>query len=74
MTNETAGKLKALELADIEATDERITHYEDCDYLTINTGRNGRDYAWYADESHNIAVDIETLEVLTNQEIDKYLA
>ena len=30
----------------------------DHDYLTINTGRDGKQYAWYYDGFNNIAVEI----------------
>ena len=64
-------KLKALYECNIEPTQENINHYEKCEYLTINTGRNGRDYAWYGDEHNSVAVDIETLDVLSSIEIEE---
>lgn len=43
------------------------------DYLTENTCRNGRDVLWYIDEANNIAIYIDTLEFLTEEEIEKEL-
>ena len=74
ITKELEALTKALELAGTEPTVENATRLEACGYLTINTGHNGRDYAWYMDENYNIAVDIETLDVLSIQEIEQYLA
>lgn len=40
-------------------------------YLTENTGRDGNDYYWYSDEHNNVAVNIKTCEVVTDDaEID----
>ena len=68
---ELEAKLKALNESNIEPTLENIKHYEKCEYLTINTGRNGRDYAWYVDEHNSVAVDIKTLDVLSSTEIEE---
>ena len=68
---ELEAKLKALCESNIEPTQENINHYEKCEYLTINTGRNGRDYAWYGDEHNSVAVDTETLDVLSSIEIEE---
>ncbi len=43
------------------------------DYLTDNVARNGRDILWYLDESNNIAIYVDTLERLTEEEIEKEL-
>lgn len=66
-------KCAVLEIADIELTPENLINYEDCGYLTINEGRNERWYVWYVDEKHNIAMDIWTRKLLTEEEIDEYL-
>lgn len=44
-----------------------------CDRLTENTTRSGRDVVWYLDENHNVCVYIDTLEVLTDEEIEREL-
>lgn len=43
------------------------------DYLTENSCRNGRDVLWYMDENNNVAIYIDTLEFLTEEEIEKEL-
>ncbi len=43
------------------------------DYLTENVARNGREVLWYMDESHNLAIYVDTLEQLTDEEIEKEL-
>lgn len=43
------------------------------DYLTENTCRNGRDVLWYIDENHNVAIYEDTLEFLTEEEIEEQL-
>ena len=42
---------------------------EDCehDYLTNNTGRDGRDYLWYLDENKSVAIDILTGEIIDDE-------
>jgi hypothetical protein len=32
-------------------------------YMSINTGRDGRTYAWYADEFNSVICDVDTLEL-----------
>jgi len=41
--------------------------------LTKDTARNGREVLWYMDETRNEAVYIDTLEFLTEEEIEKEL-
>lgn len=43
------------------------------DYLTENIARNGREVLWYMDESYNVAIYVDTLEQLTDEEIEKEL-
>ena len=43
------------------------------DTLTENTARNGRAVLWYLDESQNIAIYCDTLDFLTNEEIENEL-
>lgn len=45
----------------------------DKDYLTENTCRNGRKVLWYMDENKCVAIYIDTLEFLTDEEIEKEL-
>ena len=40
-------------------------------YLTINTGRDGNEYAWYSDEIKNKAVNLTTGEVIDGKKIDE---
>ncbi len=42
-------------------------------YLTDNVARNGRNVLWYLDETNDIAIYIDTLEQLTEEEIEKEL-
>lgn len=42
-------------------------------YLTENEARNGRCVIWYLDAAHNVAVYVDTLEVLSDKEIDEQL-
>ena len=39
---------------DIESLDNDTEH----DYLTCNSGSNGKDYFWYMDESKSVAIDM----------------
>lgn len=59
------------ELLDID--EDSINNDIEHDYLTIDTGRNGRDVAWYCDENRNKAVYIDNLEELTDEEIESQL-
>lgn len=45
----------------------------DNDNLTIHKARNGREVLWYVDESHNAAIYIDSLEFLSEDEIEKEL-
>ena len=59
--------IKLIDYADWDSDDwERL--YED-DTVTINEGRNGKSYAWFQTESQNLIIDIETLEIFTDEEI-----
>ena len=64
-------KKLVLEEVGLEATEENIKHYESCDYLSVNTGRDGKEYVWYLDEKNNVAADIETGKFLSEEEIEK---
>jgi hypothetical protein len=66
---------KALVTVGLEGTNENVKHYEACDYLSINKGRNGRYYAWYIDaDKKETAIDIETLEELPKNKIEEQFA
>ena len=45
----------------------------DGDYLTENTGRDGNTYLWYTDKNQNIAINVETLETLSQEQIEELL-
>ena len=36
-------------------------------YLTINKGKNNSEYIWYMDENNNLAINIETKELITDE-------
>ena len=40
---------------DIDSLDNDTEH----DYLTCNTGSNGKDYLWYMDETKSVAIDMD---------------
>lgn len=42
---------------------DNLEHYLDIGYITINTGRDGRTYAWYVDEFNSVICDADTLEL-----------
>lgn len=61
-------QMKAIEkvaaYADIEK--QFIESEVENDFITINTGRNGREYAWYSYENEDVLCDVETLEIIHN--------
>ena len=42
-------------------------------YLTLNAARDGFDYYYYMDECNSIAVNVETLEIITDPDKLDYL-
>lgn len=54
-------------------TEDIILNDHEKGYLTINTGRDGEEYAWYADENNNIAVNLVTGAVIGEEKIEKIL-
>ena len=55
--------LKVLEKVDIDATEENVKHYIDCDYLTFHNRNDGKEYCWYLDcDDNDVCIDIETFE------------
>lgn len=67
MTNDKEIKAmnKAFEYAGtLETIEEAISD----DSLTLNKGRDGKKYAWYLTEGSNVAVEVETLNIITDEE------
>ena len=64
----------AIYCAGEEPTDEYLQHNIELDYITINTTRSGRDVAWYIDaDDHSGCVYVDTLDALTEEEIEREL-
>lgn len=40
-------------------------------YLTVNTGRSGKKYLWYKDNSYEVCICLDTLEQIDNNTIEK---
>lgn len=57
----------------LSMTKENVETDYACDYLTLNTGRNGRDILWYMDSLSNIAIYVDTLVILNEDEIEEQL-
>lgn len=36
-------------------------------YLTINKGKNNSEYIWYMDENNNLAINLKTEELITDE-------
>ena len=74
--DEIRASIEAFEDCNVyDLTIEDIERFYNDYTLTINTGRNGRDYAWVVwSENEQAAVDIETLERLTEKEIEEQFA
>lgn len=45
----------------------------DCDFLTENTGRDGKDYYWYLDDNRDVAIREEDGAIIDDQETIKEL-
>ena len=67
---EKEAMVKLLDIAGIESDIETMQRD---DSLTINTARNGRDVAWMLTETQNIAVYVDSLQQLTEEEIEREL-
>ena len=50
------------------ATSESLKDAVNNDYLTINKGRDGKIYAWYFDGTSNAAVEVESLNIIADEE------
>ena len=67
---EKEAMVKLLDIAGIESDIETMQRD---DSLTINTARNGRDVAWMLTENQNIAVYVDSLQELSEEEIEREL-
>lgn len=65
--------LAAIEKIYNKIGNRNIIDYIRHEYLTENTCRNGRDVLWFMDEDNNVAIYIDTLEFLTEEEIEEQL-
>ena len=70
---EKKAMVKLLDIAGIESDIETMQRFVKDDSLTINTARNGRDAAWMLTETQNIAVYVDSLQQLTEEEIEREL-
>lgn len=61
------------ELYSLIETEGDILNDIEHDYLTEQTARNGREVLWYYDNRYNKAIYIDTLEELTEYDIDNEL-
>jgi hypothetical protein len=62
-------KRQILDSLNLESDEDSIRHYEDCDYLTVNIGRDGKTYVWYEDWNNSVAVEVVSGKELTGEEI-----
>ena len=46
---------------------ENVPEDMDKGYLTIDTGRDGYEYYWYADEKYNVAINRKTGRMVTEE-------
>lgn len=70
-TKEEIAMRKVLNECDLP--EEIVDMIEYADNLTINTGRNGQKYAWYVDDNHDVCMNIDTLEIVSEEEIEEQL-
>ena len=70
---EKEAMVKLLDIAGIESDIETMKRFVKDDSLTINTARNGRDVAWMLTENQNIAVYVDSLQELSEEEIEREL-
>ena len=70
---EKEAMVKLLDIAGIESDIETMKRFVKDDSLTINTVRNSRDVAWLLTENQNIAVYVDDLQELTEEEIEREL-
>lgn len=58
-----------------DITEELIASAEEKGWLSVNTGRDGRDYLWYYDgDGMEACMCIENEKFITEEEIEKLLA
>ena len=65
--------IKVLELANEETTIGNLKQLMDTDTITTNKARNGREVIWYMTELTNICVYTDTIEELSEAEIEDQL-
>ena len=70
---EKEAMVKLLDIAGIESDIETRNRFVKDDSLTINTLRNSRNVAWLLTENQNIAVYVDDLQELTEEEIEREL-
>lgn len=58
-----------LDLAD----DDNVIASIENDCLTSHKGRSGRDILWYLDATQNVAIYVDSLTFLTDEELDNEL-
>lgn len=72
-TSERQAISKAISTLGFEDNDERVQDWLSDDTISINTCRNGRDAAWVVLDDKSVAVYTDTLEELTEDEIESEL-
>ena len=65
--------IKLLDIAGLEADGETMERFVKDGSLTINTARNGRDVAWLLTENQNMAIYVDDLQALSEEEIEREL-
>lgn len=50
-----------------EAKDVVLREYDN-DYVTLNKGRDGKQYAWYFYEDRNVVVEVESLKIIEDED------
>ena len=69
---EARAMVKLLDIAGLEADGDWERLFKDGS-LTINTARNGRDVAWLLTENQNMAIYVDDLQALSEEEIESEL-
>ena len=65
--NENDACVKLLCSLGFISDDENIKHHLDQDIISL-ADVDGIHYAWYLDERYNVAVNVETLEIIDSEE------
>lgn len=76
MENLSSKEMKAIEklYSELNLDTKSIENDYNSDYLTLNTTRSGKEVAYYMDETNCKAIYVDTLEFLTDSEIEEELA